>query len=61
MITQDKDVRDENIHKRQVEVRLLQIDWVFAQYDGKTTVGFRELLTALAQAPNESLFSTDFV
>ena len=48
MINDDKEVLDENIQKRQVEVRLLQIDWVFAQYGDKTIVGFRELLTALA-------------
>ena len=50
-----------NTQKRLVEVQLLKIDWVYATYNDLKTVGFRELIVALAKAPNESLFSTDLV
>ena len=40
---------------------MLRIDWIFACYGGLKKVGFRELIVALANAPHESLFSTDLV
>ena len=51
----------DKIQNRQVEVQLLKVDWAFAAYKGNESVGFRELVVALSQAPNESLFSTDLI
>lgn len=51
----------EDVQNRQVTAKMLQIDWVFANYGGSTNVGIRELVVALAAAPHESLFSTELV
>ena len=40
---------------------MLQIDWVFADCGNKTKVGFADLVVALANAPHESLFSTQLI
>lgn len=40
---------------------MLPIDWIFAPCNGKTQVGFADFVVALAQAPHESLFSTDLI
>lgn len=40
---------------------MLSLDWVHASYKGFEVVGFKELILALANAPHESLFSTEFV
>ena len=42
------DPEDKNTHKRLVEVQLLKINWVYAAYNEIKTVGFRELIVALA-------------
>ena len=46
MLNNDPD--DKNTQKRLVEVQLLKIDWVYATYNEMKTVGFRELIVALA-------------
>ena len=46
---------------RQVMVKKLTLDWVHAGYKGFQKVGFKELILALADAPHESLFSTQFI
>lgn len=40
---------------------MLQIDWIFADCGDKTKVGFADLVVALANAPHESLFSTQLI
>ena len=40
---------------------MLPLDWIFAECANRTNVGFQEFVVALAQAPHESLFSTDLI
>ena len=40
---------------------MLPIEWIFANYDGHTSVGFRELIVALSVSPFDSLFSTELI
>jgi len=40
---------------------MLSLDWVHGSYKGYKNVGFRELIVELANAPNESLFSTELI
>ena len=40
---------------------MLSLEWVHADYKGFRNVGFKELILALAMAPNETLFSTELV
>ena len=40
---------------------MLSLEWLHANYNGHTNVGFRELIQELASAPNESLFGTDLI
>ena len=54
-------MKDDDVQKTLVDCQLLRIDWVFAKYGNLERVGIRELVLALARAPNEQLFSTDLV
>ena len=47
--------------KRQVELRMLKIDWVFRDSESGYSRGFADLIDGLVNAPNESLFGTDMV
>ena len=49
----------DEIQNRQVQCKMLSLDWVHADYKGYRNVGFRELIVALSVAPHESLFSTE--
>ena len=40
---------------------MLKIDWIFRDSDSKKSRGFADLIDALVNAPNESLFGTDVV
>lgn len=40
---------------------MLSLEWVHASYKGYDNVGFRELIVELANAPHESLFSTELI
>jgi hypothetical protein len=40
---------------------VLEIDFIFANQEGHSTVGFRELIVALSKAPHESLFATELI
>jgi len=40
---------------------MLSLEWVHASYKGYESVGFRELIVELANAPHESLFSTELI
>ena len=44
-----------------MEALVLPVGWVFEGFGGLDKVGFKELVVALANAPHESLFSTDLV
>ena len=57
---EDKNKSDEAQY-RQVNVKMLSLEWVHADYKGLKDVGFKELILALAQAPSESLFGTELV
>ena len=49
------------IQNRQVLLKMLPVNWLFVpSYDGGKS-GRKSLVTALANAPHESLFSTDLV
>ena len=50
-----------DVQNRQVDARMLQIDWIFAENGGKEKVGFAEFVVALSKAPHESVFSTDLI
>ena len=50
-----------DVQNRQVEARMLQIDWIFAQALGKQKCGFADFVVLLGTAPHESLFSTDLI
>ena len=40
---------------------MLKIEWIYDNPSGNSPVGIRELVIALADAPHESVFSTDLV
>ena len=40
---------------------MLQISWMYQNPHGNSTVGIRELVVALSDAPHESLFSSELV
>lgn len=40
---------------------MLRVDWVHEDYEGKTNVGFQELIIALANVTDEELFSYELV
>ena len=40
---------------------MLEIDFIFANQEGHSKVGFRELIIALSKAPHESLFATELI
>ena len=50
-----------NIQNRQVDAKMLNLDWLHATYKGKEKVGFSELIAELAEAPDEALFATELV
>ena len=50
------------MQNRTVKAKMLSLDWVHGSYKGYTSnVGFRELIIELANAPHESLFSTELI
>lgn len=51
----------DKIQNRLVFTKMLQIGWVYENPEGDSASGFRELVIALSDAPNESLFSTELV
>lgn len=53
--------QSETVQNRQVEAKVLMIDWIYASQGGLEQVGFRELVIELSKAPHESLFGTEFV
>ena len=53
--------QDSDFQNRQVEAKMLKTDFIFSQYGGYERVGYRELVIAMAGAPQESLFSTELV
>ena len=46
---------------RNVNVRMLKIDWIFHVDKNGKSRGFGDMVQALAKAPHESLFSTDLI
>ena len=44
-----------------MQVKQLSLNWVHAVNKGDPEVGFKDLIIALAAAPNETLFSTELV
>ena len=49
------------IQNRQVLLKMLPVNWLFTpNYDGSKS-GRKSLVTALANAPHESLFSTELI
>ena len=56
-----KGTESEDVQNRQVITKMLSLEWVTASYKGYENVGFRELIVELANAPHESLFSTELI
>ena len=53
--------RSGKVQNRQVVLKMLAVNWLYGNnYDG-TSQGVGNLVTALAKAPHETLFSTDLV
>ena len=46
---------------RNVNVKMLKIDWIFHVDKHGNRRGFGDMVRALAKAPHESLFSTDLI
>ena len=53
-------MKHERANQKRKDAKVLEIDFIFAQV-GDVQMGFRELIVALANAPHESLFSTELV
>lgn len=51
----------EEVQNRQVVTEMLKLDWLRAGFRGKEKAGFQDFIVALANAPHESLFSTDLI
>lgn len=51
----------DEVQNRQVVTKMLSLDWIHGGYKGYKDVGFKEFIVELANAPHESLFSTELV
>ena len=51
----------DKIQNRQVEVKMLDIGWIFSSIGNDQKPSFRELIATLSKSPHESVFSTDLV
>ena len=59
-IKDGKDSSDKRVY-RNINVFMLNIDWIFHEDKEGEMRGFGDMVRALARAPHESLFSTELV